>query len=95
MVEMNIFLGTSASTGIGIGKAFVIPEQKQKLIPHFSVDSTTILNEWDRFVSAKEKVYLSKMAEKGFTDNVRIVREVNFLDDMIILCLGLMVKRVN
>lgn len=56
---MNIFLGTSASTGIGTGKAFVIPEQKQKLIPHFSVDSTTILNEWDRFVSAKEKVYLS------------------------------------
>lgn len=30
---MNIFLGVSASTGIGIGKAFVIPEAEKRQIP--------------------------------------------------------------
>ena len=30
---MNLFLGISASTGIGIGKAFVVPESEKRVIP--------------------------------------------------------------
>lgn len=30
---MNLYLGVSASSGIGIGKAFVIPESKKRIIP--------------------------------------------------------------
>lgn len=52
---MNIFLGISASQGISLGTAFVIPEQIQRVIPHSTIDSTE--DEWNRFLSAKEKIF--------------------------------------
>lgn len=51
---MNIFLGISASQGISLGTAFVIPEQEKRTIPHSAIDSTE--SEWNRFLNAKEKI---------------------------------------
>lgn len=53
---MNIILGTSASSGISTGKAFVIPEQVERIIPQFPVSSSEIEKEWERFSKAKSKI---------------------------------------
>lgn len=53
---MNIFLGISASTGINIGKAFVIPEPVERIIPQFPVSLSEIETEWARFIKAKAKI---------------------------------------
>ncbi len=34
---MNLFLGTSASSGIGIGRAFVVPETQKRVIPQNTI----------------------------------------------------------
>lgn len=53
---MNIILGISASSGISTGKAFVIPEQVERIIPQFPVSSSEIEKEWERFSKAKSKI---------------------------------------
>lgn len=53
---MNIFLGISASTGINTGKAFVIPEPVQRIIPQFPIKSQDVDKEWTRFIKAKAKI---------------------------------------
>ncbi|MBP5401862.1 MAG: phosphoenolpyruvate--protein phosphotransferase [Treponema sp.] len=53
---MNILLGISASAGISTGKAFVIPEPVQRIIPQFPVSSQDIEKEWSRFIKAKAKI---------------------------------------
>lgn len=49
---MNVVLGLSASTGIGIGKAFVLPEIKEKVIPKEKITSDQLAEGWDRFTQA-------------------------------------------
>lgn len=56
MKKMNVFLGVSASTGISIGKAFVIPEAVKRVIPQFPVSISQIEHEWSRFIKAKAKI---------------------------------------
>ena len=53
---MNIILGISASSGISTGKAFVIPEQVERIIPQFPISSSEIEKEWERFSKAKSKI---------------------------------------
>lgn len=53
---MNIVLGVSASTGIGIGKAFVLPEAQERVIPRRSIDEMEIDNGWTRFTDACTQV---------------------------------------
>ena len=53
---MNIILGTSAYSGISTGKAFVIPEQVERIVPQFPVSSSEIEKEWERFSKAKSKI---------------------------------------
>lgn len=53
---MNIILGISASSGISTGKAFVIPEQVERIVPQFPVSSSEIEKEWERFSKAKSKI---------------------------------------
>ena len=53
---MNIILGLSASSGISTGKAFVIPEQVERIVPQFPVSSSEIEKEWERFSKAKSKI---------------------------------------
>lgn len=56
---MNIFLGISASGGIGIGKAFVIPEAEKREIPQRRVPLSAQderAEQWQRFLASREKV---------------------------------------
>ena len=53
---MNVVLGLSASTGIGIGKAFVLPEIKEKVIPKEKITSDQLAEGWDRFTAACSSV---------------------------------------
>ena len=55
---MNIVLGVSASTGIGIGKAFVLPEAQERIIPRRAIDETEIENGWTRFTDACSQVQI-------------------------------------
>ena len=55
---MEVFNGISASIGIGIGQAFVVPQTSAKIIPHYSVEKDELDNEWDRLTNALEAVRL-------------------------------------
>lgn len=54
---MNIFLGTPASDGVGIGKAFVLPEEQERKIPKNNINAQDISAEWQRFKNACDAVY--------------------------------------
>lgn len=56
---MNIFFGISASSGIGFGKAFVIPEPVKRTIIKNAISPDDVSHQWQRFISAKEKVSAS------------------------------------
>ena len=45
---MNVFLGTSASSGIGIGKAFVVPETVKRIIPRNKISESDHAEQWTR-----------------------------------------------
>ncbi|MBQ5491148.1 MAG: phosphoenolpyruvate--protein phosphotransferase [Treponema sp.] len=53
---MNVILGISAATGIGIGPAFVLPEEKERIIPHHAISKEDVAKEWKRFDDAVETV---------------------------------------
>lgn len=46
---MNLFLGTSASSGVGIGKAFVIPASEKRVIPQVGILPGDKKKELERF----------------------------------------------
>ena len=52
---MDILLGVSASSGIGVGKAFVLPESKERTIPEHKISPSDIPVEWSRFQTACDK----------------------------------------
>lgn len=56
---MNVILGISASSGIGIGKAFVLPEEQEKIIPKEKISPEQIEEGWTRFQDACAKVHES------------------------------------
>lgn len=49
-------MGTSASGGIGIGRAFVLPEYTRRIIPRRIIDSGEHESQWKFFMSCCEKV---------------------------------------
>ncbi|MCR5724024.1 MAG: phosphoenolpyruvate--protein phosphotransferase [Treponema sp.] len=53
---MDIFLGISASDGIGIGSAFVIPEVSKRIIPDTPIKNIEHESQWGRFQTALQKV---------------------------------------
>lgn len=54
--SMNIVLGVSASRGIGIGKAFVLPETQERVIPKREIEEFEIELGWTRFTTACAQV---------------------------------------
>ena len=46
---MNVILGVSASTGIGIGNAFILPEVQERVIPKKIISQEFRDSEWKRF----------------------------------------------
>lgn len=53
---MNIIPGSSAADGIGIGKAFVLPEDQERKIPSRKIKEEEQDAEWARLVAACEQV---------------------------------------
>lgn len=49
---MNVYLGDSAAGGVGIGKAFVIPEIQERKIPQFTIKKNEVEKEWERLQKA-------------------------------------------
>lgn len=64
---MNVFLGTSASKGIGIGKAFVIPETVKRVIPRSKIEESSRDEQWGRF--EKSLAAVSADISKKMTDS--------------------------
>lgn len=53
---MDVFLGISASGGIGLGKAFVIPAAQERVIPQGQVAADEIPAQWARFQASVQAV---------------------------------------
>ena len=56
---MNVIQGVSASSGIGIGKVFVIPDSAERIIPERRVAEEEIEEGWKRFCNAVKTVQLN------------------------------------
>lgn len=52
---MSVLFGVSASDGLGLGKAFVVPETEERIIPKNKISSGEAKREWKRFEKAVEK----------------------------------------
>lgn len=53
---MDVFLGISASGGIGIGKAFVIPDAVERIIPKSQIQKDQHESQWKRFQKSIQNV---------------------------------------
>ena len=53
---MDIFLGISASAGIGLGKAFVIPKAQKRTIPQRTIAADERETQWARFQASLQKI---------------------------------------
>lgn len=73
---MNILLGTSAAEGMGIGRAFILPEAPERVIPKFSISDDKIAEEKQRFKDACDKVH-------GQIDAILKTKQQNDLQNVI------------
>ena len=55
---MRILQGVSASSGIGIGKVFIIPDTEKRIIPQREIATSEIDEGWKRFCNAVKTVQL-------------------------------------
>lgn len=53
---MEVFLGTPAADGIGIGTAFVVPDAAKRKIPQKRIRKKDVSPGWKRFLSAAKKI---------------------------------------
>ena len=54
---MNILLGISAAGGMGIGKAFILPETQERIIPKHAISDGDVPGEIERFKTATQTVH--------------------------------------
>ncbi len=90
---MNVIFGMSASSSIGIGKAFILPEVQERVIPKRKINESEIQVELDRFRSAAENVHnqiessLKSLDEKNlqrviFETYILMVTDPVFLEEV-------------
>ncbi|QTQ10732.1 phosphoenolpyruvate--protein phosphotransferase [Treponema parvum] len=73
---MNVFTGISASGGIGLGTAFIIPETEKRIVPQRSVKPEDIGIGWERFKAAVEAVSARLKAQITETAANKIQKEI-------------------
>ena len=56
---MNVIFGISAAGGMGIGKAFILPETQERVIPKEHISRDCIEAEKNRFLNATSIVHIS------------------------------------
>ncbi|MGN0729761.1 phosphoenolpyruvate--protein phosphotransferase [Treponema sp.] len=61
---MNVILGISAAEGIGIGKAFVLPDEQERKIPKRKISASEVESGWRRLTEACARV------QKEFSDSL-------------------------
>lgn len=73
---MSILFGLSASRGIGIGKAFVIPEPAKREIPHYSILPGDRENQLKKFDSSLATVTTKIAVQMEAAKNDKIQKEI-------------------
>lgn len=70
---MNILFGVSASSGIGIGKAFIVPESEKRIIPTHKISREEHPEQWERFNASLQKVtkHISESLDAVKNDKVQ------------------------
>lgn len=79
---MNVLLGISASSGTGIGKAFVLPENPERVILKNKISDNELEKEWQRFEDACKKVkedLEQSLADVSEEDLNRVILETYLL----------------
>ncbi len=79
---MNIIFGLQAAEGIGIGKAFVLPEEKERIIPQNTIAPEDVDFEKERFYSATLTVHSqieSQLKNLEANDLKRVIFETYLL----------------
>ena len=59
VIDMNIIQGVSASSGIGIGTVFIIPDTVKRVIPQQTIEKSELDSGWKRFCNAVKTVQLN------------------------------------
>ncbi len=73
---MNILFGTSASNGIGIGKAFVIPESEKRIIPTRTISAEEHESHLKRFEASLANVIEKISAQLDAVKHDKIQSEI-------------------
>ncbi len=79
---MNVILGVSASEGIGVGKAFILPDETEREIPKRKISSQDVDGEWHRLENACEQVrqdLSNRLLEEGVTQTQKEVLDAYLL----------------
>ena len=75
---MNVILDISAAEGIGIGKAFVLPDEQERKIPKRKISAQEVNVEWQRLTDAcsqVQKEFSDFLSTKDITKDQREVLE--------------------
>lgn len=73
---MDIFLGISASAGIGLGKAFVIPAAQKRAIPQKRISSDEHAAQWTRFQTSLQKIASQVAADLASVRGDKVQSEI-------------------
>lgn len=73
---MDIFLGISASGGIGIGTAFVIPEAVKRTVPNVQIAPQEHAAQWQRFQTSLQKVASQVSEQLKAVKNDKVQSEI-------------------
>ena len=73
---MDIFLGISASAGIGLGKAFVIPAAQKRSIPQKKIKAGEHEAHWSRFQASLQKVSAKVASDLAAVKNDKVQSEI-------------------
>lgn len=73
---MNLLFGISASNGIGIGKAFVVPESEKRVIPSKPIKKSEHENELKKFSVSLENVTAQVAVQLDSVKNDKVQSEI-------------------
>lgn len=73
---MNLLFGISASNGIGIGKAFVVPESEKRVIPSKPIKKSEHESELEKFSKSLENVTAQVAVQLDSVKNDKVQSEI-------------------
>lgn len=91
---MNVFKGISASDGIGIGKALVIPEFGKRFVPQKAISTTELESGWKRFEAAVALVSKQLSEELKIVGDDKVQKDI-FTTYLVMLADTVFIKEVK